>query len=648
MNQTLLCMGCMARKGNAAVCQQCGYFDRPAENPQQLPPRTILENKYIIGRVLGQGGFGITYLGCDLELNKKLAIKEYFPVQISTRAQDHLTVSPISTKSRRELDYGLSRFADEARALTQFRSNPGVVSILDFLYAHGTAYIVMEYVDGRDLKEYLHQHGGKISYEAGLKILLLIMAALEEVHRAGIVHRDISPDNIYVQANGAVKILDFGATRYAMGEQSRSLSIVLKPGYAPEEQYRGKGRQGPWTDIYALGATFYRTITGFVPPDALDRLIDDELAPPSARGVPIPGYAETALMKSLALKAENRFQTIAAFREAMTPHKVTPQTPAKQTPAKQAPAQIEEMQPVGEEVAENGSSLAPVVLRPAHLPKGLLLASFSILLLIFFIATEMRRTIWGEQLLAPVILFGLMMYVFVEMWKPIQDGHARTTPENAVAFSFIPGFNLYWAFSVMWGFAKDYNAFLDRHSLGGKRLNESLFLLASIAYVAACICAPFAGVFAAAFILLAGCLLLPVVCMICDAVNQLTAQAETGATADEPIFSLCCISGEREGETFNVTAEGLVIGRNPSQANVVLTSGDVSGQHARVWQDAANAGVWMEDLKSTNGTYFRRKDRKEGTGSTAEWTRVVHRQLLFHGDQVRLSAEGDEFEVHSE
>jgi serine/threonine protein kinase len=633
-------MGCMSRKGNAVVCAQCGYFDRPPENPQQLPPRTILEGKYVIGRALGQGGFGITYLGCDLELNKKLAIKEYFPVQISTRAQDHLTVSPISIKNQHDMEYGLGKFADEAKALSHFKDHPGVVSMLDFLYANDTAYIVMAYVDGRDLKEYLNQHGGKISFEAALKILYLVMAALEDVHRAGIVHRDISPDNIYVEKNGAVKILDFGATRYAMGEQSRSLSIVLKPGYAPEEQYRGKGRQGAWTDIYALGATFYRSITGRVPPDALDRLIEDELVPPSSLGIAIPANSEAALMKALALKAEDRFQTVAGFRQAMMPQRVTPQALNPQevpqvagplaVPAKPA-AKIPE--PVKREPAVSST----------HLPKLFLLTAMSTLLLILFVATSSQGTIWGWQLTAAGILFGVMMFLFGRMWKSIQDGHARTTPDNAVAYCFIPVFNLYWAFPVWWGFAKDYNSFLDRNAREGARLNESVFLISSMAYVAGWMFIPFFDFLASLLILLNACFLLPVVAMICDAVNGLETRPVNQIITPEKLFSLFGISGEYQGQTLGVDGQGIVIGRNPSRANVVLASDEISGRHVYVWQDAANAGVWIEDMKSTNGTFY----RQMRSGGGIEWVQVVGRKLLFAGDRFRLSRDGAEFEVKS-
>src|ERR1700733_2371598 len=194
-------MGCMARKGTAEVCYHCGYRDSGPESPLQLPPRTMLGTKYVIGCALGQGGFGITYLGFDLSSSKKLAVKEYFPVQISTRAQDHLTVNPISGKNKHDLEYGLAKFAEEGKALSYFKHHPDVVSMVDFLQVNGTAYIVMAYVEGRDLKRYLNDEGGNISFDAALRILTLVMAGLEDLHRARILHRDISPDNIYVEDN---------------------------------------------------------------------------------------------------------------------------------------------------------------------------------------------------------------------------------------------------------------------------------------------------------------------------------------------------------------------------------------------------------------------------------------------------------------
>jgi serine/threonine protein kinase len=618
----LLCMGCMVRKGKAEVCPQCGYRDGGPESPLQLPPRTLLEGKYVIGCALGQGGFGITYLACDLTLNKKLAIKEYFPLQISTRAQDHRTVSPISGKNKQDLEYGLAKFAEEGKALAHFRNHSGVVSMLDFLYSNGTAYIVMAYVEGRDLKRYLNEQGGRISFEAALRILTLVMAALEDVHRAGIMHRDISPDNIYVEETGGVKILDFGATRYAMGEQSRSLSVVLKPGYAPEEQYRSRGRQGPWTDIYALGATFYRAITGRVPSESPDRLAEDNLVPPSHMGIEIPASSEAALMKALAVKADDRFQTVAEFRQAITPRSAVPPQP---------------LVPVHRDTPPRS-----VVSSAAHLPKPFLLAVIFVLLLILLIVTSAQATVWGPQLLTLVILFALMMFVFGQMWKSIQDGHARTTPENAIAYCFIPVFNLYWAFPVLWGFAKDYNSFLDRHSREEERLNENIFLISSVTYVSGWALIPFGGFLASLMILLNACFLLPVVAMVCNAVNALGASPASQQIAPWAVFSVYCVSGEYQGKDLGVNSQGIVIGRNPSHANVVLSSDEISGRHARIWQDSAHSGIWIEDMNSTNGTFYRQAT--SGDHST-DWVRLTGSKLLSVGDRFRLSGGGAEFEV---
>jgi len=510
-----LCMGCMAYKGRAVVCTQCGYSDHGSENPQQLPPGIVLEGRYVIGRALGQGGFGITYLGWDLELNRKLAIKEFFPVQFSTRAGDHLAVTAISVKYSVDFEYGLNKFAEDAKALTQFKSNPGVVSILDFLYAHGTAYIVMEYVEGRDLKEYSSQHGGKISFETALKILLQVMTALEDVHRAGIVHRDISPDNIYVEANGSVKVLDFGATRYAMGEQGRSLSVVLKPGYAPEEQYRSRGKQGPWTDIYALGATFYRALTGRVPSEAPDRLMDDDLVPPSAMGVSIPPSAERALMKALAVKAENRFQTVEAFREAIQLQRAIPQVSVHE---------------------------------PALTSKTLLLALTSTLLLVAIVFL-IARDAWAAGIMAAIILIGVIMFAFSK-----------------------------------------------------SRLNYLMRRPPDI----------------------------------------LARPPESDETSNVSLFRVRCLSGELNGESVSVGLEPIVIGRNPAWANLVISDGESSGRHVRVWQDSEKTGVWIEDMQSSNGTFYR--PASAGDHPT-EWVRVSGSRLLKVGDHFRISGYGSEFEI---
>lgn len=309
-----LCLGCMEEKGDGKFCPKCGYAEgTPAESPLHLKPGTILKEHYLIGRVLGHGGFGITYLAYDINLGYKLAIKEYFPQGMATRSTENTAISVYSGNTKEQFEYGLEKFIDEGRTLARFDDIPEIVTAKDFFKENGTAYLVMSYIDGITLKKYAEQNGGKLPLDAVLTLMLPIMKALETVHKAGILHRDISPDNIYITKNFNVKLLDFGAARYAIGEHSKSLSVLLKPGYAPVEQYKAKGNQGPWTDVYAVGATIYRILTGITPPDALDRLDEDTISKPSEMGVVIGLQYEQAIMKALSVRIADRFQSMEEF-----------------------------------------------------------------------------------------------------------------------------------------------------------------------------------------------------------------------------------------------------------------------------------------------------------------------------------------------
>src|SRR5271157_4777607 len=186
MTPELFCMGCMREKGLANTCPICHWEKHnPPSTPLQLQPRTVLRGRYLLGVALGQGGFGITYLGWDLTENRKLAVKECFPVAFSTRAADHTTVSPISTNAHQDLQYGLTKFEAEGQALQRFKNHPGVVSILDFFQANGTAYIVMTYLEGKTFKQYLDIHGGRIHFDEALRILSPVMGTLSDVHAVG-------------------------------------------------------------------------------------------------------------------------------------------------------------------------------------------------------------------------------------------------------------------------------------------------------------------------------------------------------------------------------------------------------------------------------------------------------------------------------
>jgi serine/threonine protein kinase len=319
MNFDHLCMGCMKDKKGLTVCLDCGWDDTAQDGSAiYLPLRTILDHRYLIGKVLGQGGFGITYLAWDTHLKTQIAIKEYFPKDLATRAANKHAVTPYIGKGAEEYEYGLNKFLEEAKMLARFQDHPGIVSVYEVFNANETAYMVMQYLEGMTLTAYLTQQGGKVPFETAVSIMMPVMDALREVHRIGLLHRDISPDNIYITSNNQVKVLDFGAARYAMGEHSKSLSIILKQGYAPEEQYRSKGKQGPWTDIYAVAATMYRAITGETPPDALDRMENDTVNSRLKSMAQLSTKEKVGLIKALSINAINRYRSIEEFQEVLT------------------------------------------------------------------------------------------------------------------------------------------------------------------------------------------------------------------------------------------------------------------------------------------------------------------------------------------
>ena len=240
-----------------------------------------------------------------------------------------------------------------------------------------------------------------------------------------------------------------------------------------------------------------------------------------------------------------------------------------------------------------------------------------------------------------VVLYGVMLVLSYCMWKPIQEGHVRTTPAKAVGFSLIPLFNLYWAFPVLWGFSKDFNRYVDQRSLDVKKLNGNLFLAASVVFVLGCLVIPWGGVPASVLILLNACVLLPVVAMICDAVNGLQTPKLRKPPATKRL-SLYCVAGEYRGETVEIGQQPIVIGRNPALANLVLTSGEISAKHVRVWADSAGAGVWVEDMHSMNSTFYRQAAPR---GNSTDWVRLSDSTLLSAGDRFRLSEDAAEFEV---
>ena len=307
------CPNCMQALPNGDdVCPYCGFgVSTYEEKSTCLKPFTVLQNKYMIGRVIGIGGFGITYIGWDLNLQTYIAIKEYFPGSLASRDTSTTVTQVLPNESSKDVyDKGLKRYVEEAQNLSKFYQLQGIVSVKDFFYENGTGYIVMEYINGINLKEYLSNAGGKLPEQTVLALMKPVFESLHTMHNSGLVHRDISPDNIMVDKDNKIKLIDFGSARGQSAETDKTYTVILKHGYAPAEQYYAKGNQGPWTDIYSLCATMYKMLTGQVPPNSVERMEQDDYVDPSKMGVAISQRTETVLRKGLAVKTGDRYQNI--------------------------------------------------------------------------------------------------------------------------------------------------------------------------------------------------------------------------------------------------------------------------------------------------------------------------------------------------
>ena len=306
-----LCPNCFQTSFSGGKCSVCGY--NAIEMPQKaiaLQPGTILNNQYIVGRVLGVGGFGITYLAKNNNTNLTCAIKEYFPSALATRSTNSTVISGGSEEHFR---HGLMRFLGEAETLKEFLGNPLIVQVYHAFRENGTAYFAMEYLSGVTARALAKSMGAMVPYNLAIEILLCVTRALQYVHNRGLLHRDVSPDNIFITRDGQVKLIDFGATRYYVGEMNKTISVIFRPGFAPPEQYSSSGVQGPWTDIYALASTFYYLSSGRTIPDAPARL--NGTAVPSLINI-VPGMSPAisdVIDVALRLNPKERFQTVDNF-----------------------------------------------------------------------------------------------------------------------------------------------------------------------------------------------------------------------------------------------------------------------------------------------------------------------------------------------
>jgi len=301
------------------VCPYCGYCEGtpPKELYHLYPGVGLYNNRYVIGTCIGFGGFGITYKAWDNVLETVVAVKEYYPTGLVQRVPGKPQVIIYTGESKEEYMQGLERFLDEAKNMAKFVDNPNIVHVDAFFEENNTAYLVMEYLPGMTLKSYLKSKGGRIGCEEVIPIADAVITALKEIHAGGIIHRDISPDNIMLCNDGRIKLLDFGAARFSDADQERTRSIILKPGFAPPEQYQAKSKQGPWTDIYALCATVYRAITGVLPDESVNRVIEDTVQSPIQIYSDIPERISNTVMKGMSIYPEIRFSNVDELKKAL-------------------------------------------------------------------------------------------------------------------------------------------------------------------------------------------------------------------------------------------------------------------------------------------------------------------------------------------
>ncbi len=349
-----VCPNCFADVANDTIkCPKCGYkVDTQSSNVHALKPITVVADRYLIGRVLGSGGFGVTYKAKDLLTDDICAVKEYFPTAWAYREKDYNNIVAKSDKEKVNFDSGKRRFLDEAKLLNKFKNEENIVKVTNFFASNNTAYLVMEFLDGATLRHVMNTKGGKLPFDICTHVFTAVATALQRLHNKDVLHRDISPENVFITKKSEIKLIDFGSAKQSIKEADSSLSVFVKPGLAPIEQYYSNGNQGPWTDIYALASMFYQMVSGVAVPAAPDRATEDKLKPLKNVSSSVSNEWSRIIDKALSMEAADRYQSISELlddvdkidtetKPPLLPKPLSPPPPKPQpSPVKQLPQKI--------------------------------------------------------------------------------------------------------------------------------------------------------------------------------------------------------------------------------------------------------------------------------------------------------------------
>jgi serine/threonine protein kinase len=584
---TQICPGCFAEAPPASKCPQCGYNPDSAPYSQALEPGTMLNGHFVIGKVLGKpGGFGITYLAWDNTLETRVAIKEFLPSELAGRDHNHLTVVPHSREEQTVFQSGLQSFLMEARTLARF-SHPNIVRVRHYFQENGTAYMVMDYYQGQSLGEQMEQRKTPYSEAEALNIILPILEGLREIHSQGFVHRDIKPQNIYLTRDGRPILLDFGAARNAISAKSRSLSVVWTPGFAPFEQYQSRGKQGPWTDVYGVAATLYFMLTGEVPPDAMDRKAGESALSLSG----LTPRLGAAIRKGLAIEREQRPQTIQEFRDMLT---TTDYSHSKTKPARKA---VVKSSPGGSIPPQPESQTGLTVALYAGIFAALFFISKAVLMESSESASETQAMLIALVISGLFTLFyWLISYIMYRIGRKFSIGSMPgfTIPiYNSVLLCRCGGLSGWLVLLLFVPYIGGLVFPVWLYGAIAKRLGKNFWLYG-----------------------LGSLLFIPVLILAFDdsrPEDDIIEDNNYGIPSNVTVYQppslpqqvvLHFLSGDFAGEQIPVPPEGIIIGRNPVAANIVFADSSISGEHLRIVSLPGRGGKLIEDLGSTNGTYF--------------------------------------------